>query len=322
MNRHLFRQFPCYCLMILLSASLLLAGCGKTTSAPPAASPEKEEPLVIGLMPDVESIPLIVAEKNGYFEAAGADVELEIFQSARDRDSALQAGLLDGMVTDMVAVIFARTGGTPLKIISRTDGNILLLGDGVESLADLSGKSVGLSTNTVMEFSLDQMLLAAGMDPAAIEKTAVPALPTRLEMLLNHNLAAAILPQPLAGMALASGAALLCDTQQLGEKAGALAFTEQALAEKAGNLRAFIQAYNQAAEELNRAEPGAYDAFASEKLGFPEGTGQLTLPEYQPIRLPETAVFDHVLAWMQERELLTQPLTYADITADLSDPEP
>ncbi len=320
------RSFPglrLLSLFFLLAAALLLGGCGKTASAPPsAASPEKEAPLVIGLMPDVESIPLIIAEKNGYFKAAGADVQLEIFQSARDRDSALQAGLLDGTITDMIAVIFAQNSGTPLKIVSQTDGNILLVGDGIQSPAELRGQTVGLSTNTVMEFSLDQMLLANGIDPAEVEKTAVPALPTRLEMLLNHQLTAAILPQPLAGIALSAGATLLCDTQQLGEKAGALAFTEQALTEKAGNLTAFAEAYNLAAEELNQAESGTYDAFAIEKLGFPEGTGNLPLPEYQPIHLPDVSIFDHVLTWMQERELIAQPLRYQDITAELFYPEP
>ena len=300
------------CMLFLLFA-FCFGGCADDSKVP-------SETLRIGIMPDVESIPLILAEKNGYFAECGVEVELEIFKSARDRDSALQSHLLDGVVSDIVAVAFAHDGGIPLKITAQTDGNILLLANpaqGIETPRDLKGKEVALSTNTVMEYSLDQMLLNAGISPDEIIKTAIPQLPTRLEMLQSGQLAAAILPQPLAGVGLLHGAIRLDDTQALGEKAGVIAFTPEVLEERLPQVQIFFAAYDQAVEELNRAPAGTYDDFLIETFAFPESLrGRLPLPEYKPAALPEPEVFHHVMEWMQTRGLLQTPLRWEDASFD------
>ena len=84
---------------------LLVGGCGSPVQ-------EKSEPLpklTIGLMPDTDSIPFIIAAERGYFAEEGVEVELQPFKSAMDRDAALQSGNLDGAVSDLLAVIFARS---------------------------------------------------------------------------------------------------------------------------------------------------------------------------------------------------------------------
>ena len=44
-----------------------------------------------------------------------------------DRDSALQSGNLDGAVSDMLAVAFAKDGGFDVKVTSMTDGSYKLI---------------------------------------------------------------------------------------------------------------------------------------------------------------------------------------------------
>ncbi len=313
----LYRKHRILWMMSFCLIFFSLVGC----QSAPTSSAEEESPLVIGILPDVESIPLVIAEKNGYFDQTGMDIQLEIFKSARDRDSALQGRQLDGVVTDMIAVAFAQSGGVPLRIAAQTDGNIFLLGRpdaSLSSIQDLVGKEVGLSTNTVMEYSLDQMLLQADISPESVTKTAVPQLPTRLEMLQNGQLDAAILPQPFAEIALKGGAVYLGDVQQLGEKAGVLAFTTQALEEKSDAVQAFFTAYNRAVEDLNRSETGTYDAFLIETLGFPESLqGEFVLPEYQPAHLPSPDIFAHVTEWMLQRQLIADELSFEDVSVSV-----
>ena len=297
----------------LLFGTLALSGCADQ-SAP-------AETLRIGIMPDVESIPLLIAREKGYFPECGVGVELITFKSARDRDSALQGEQLDGVVSDMAAVAFAHDGGIPLKITAQTDGNILLLADekqGIESVADLKGKEIALSTNTVMEYSLDCMLKEAGVSPDEVIKTAVPQLPTRLEMLQNGQIPAAILPQPLAGVGVQSGAAVLTDTQTLGEKAGVIAFTPETLEERLPLVQAFFAAYDLAVEELNGAEAGTYDEFLIQTLDFPESLrGAMPLPVYKPATLPDAAIFEHVMEWLTDRGLVQQALRWEDVVFDV-----
>ena len=42
-------------------------------------------------MPAVDTAPILIAEKKGYFEETGIDVEIEIYTNAQNRQSALQS---------------------------------------------------------------------------------------------------------------------------------------------------------------------------------------------------------------------------------------
>lgn len=72
----------CMCMMII-------TGCSSTTDTKETTTQEPET-LKIGLMPDIDSIPFIIAQEKGFFKDEGVNVELQQFKSAMDRDSALQ----------------------------------------------------------------------------------------------------------------------------------------------------------------------------------------------------------------------------------------
>ncbi|MBC7325767.1 MAG: ABC transporter substrate-binding protein, partial [Moorella sp. (in: Bacteria)] len=85
--------------LLLFFLVLLVAACG------PGKSGEKEggEALKLGLIPVEDNFPFFVAEQEGLFTKAGLEVELVPFNSARDRDLALQSRSIDGEVADIVA---------------------------------------------------------------------------------------------------------------------------------------------------------------------------------------------------------------------------
>lgn len=296
----------------LIIISLVFMGCSqeKDVSAP-------EKTITIGVMPDVESIPFIIAEKNGYFEKEGVKVNIEHFKSAKDRDSALQTGKLDGVITDIVAVVFANEGGFDLKIIARNDGNIELLAGkdaGINSVQDLKGKNVGLSTNTIMEYTLDKMLEAAQLTPADINKVAIPQLPTRLEMLQGGKIDGAILPEPLAGLAVKNGATVLNSTDQMVHKAGAIAFTGKSIKENPEAIKAVFRAYNDGVAYLAKEPVSTYADFIIEAQGFPATIkDSLQLPQYSEAELPDEKIVADVVQWMQTKELINGSFAYKDL---------
>ena len=83
------------CLGLAAVAMLSVAGCGGSSSG--SSGSGKMQKLSIGLMPDTDSLPFLIAEEKGYFADEGLDVDLKQFKSAMDRDSALQSGNLDGV---------------------------------------------------------------------------------------------------------------------------------------------------------------------------------------------------------------------------------
>ena len=72
----------------------------------------------------------------------GVDVHIEHFKSAADRESALQAGGIDGAVSDMLSAAFLTDGGFQVAMTSLTNGSYkLLAGPSMGESTDLSGKS-------------------------------------------------------------------------------------------------------------------------------------------------------------------------------------
>lgn len=298
--------------LLMLICCMGFAGCAQE---PEAQSEAKT--INIGVMPDVESLPLIIAEKSGYFEKEGVKVKIHHFKSAKDRDSALQSGKLDGVITDFVAVVFANEGGYKLKIVAKNDGNIELLAgkdSGINSVKDLKGHSVGLSTNTIMEYTTDKMLAASHLNPQDVQKIGIPQLPTRLEMLQGGKIDAAILPEPLAGLAVKNGAVVLTSTDEMANKAGAIAFTSKSLEENSQEIKAVLRAYNEGVAYLQKEPVANYVDFIIEEQGFPaELKESLTLPQYTEAELPDEKILMDVVEWMKDRGFIEKDYYYHDL---------
>jgi NitT/TauT family transport system substrate-binding protein len=302
------------CLLVIIS-TFTFVGCSQEK---PATTANKT--ITIGVMPDVESIPFVIADKNGYFTKEGVQVKIEHFNSAKDRDSALQSGQLDGVITDILAVVFANEGGINLRIVSKTDGNIELMAgkdSGINSINDIKGKSVGMSTNTIMEYTTDKMLEAAQFKPEDIIKMAIPPLPTRLEMLQGAKVDVAILPEPLAGLAIENGAKVLSSTDQLGSKAGAIAFTAKSIQESPAEIKAIFKAYNEAVDYLQKESPTSYIDFIIQAQGFPaEVKDSIKLPQYTKAELPSEKIFNDVVQWLKGKNLIKGNYEYKALVDD------
>ncbi len=61
-------------------------------------------PLRIAVLPILDTLPMYVAEAEGYFAEQGVAVEFVVAASAAERDQLLQAGQVDGIITDLVAL--------------------------------------------------------------------------------------------------------------------------------------------------------------------------------------------------------------------------
>lgn len=307
--------------LLMLWAGILAAGCG-TDSQPAAGLPvsKESEEIVIGLMPDTDSLPFIIAQEKGFFRDRGAKVRLVPFKSAMDRDAALQSGNLDGAVSDLLAAIFAKSGGFDVKVTSATDGTYCLLagpGEAAVDVAALAGKEVAVSKNTIIEYVTDQILSANHMGENSIKKIVIPQIPTRLELLQQGKLTAATLPEPLASVAVHNGCRYLVGSNDLNIRPGIMLFTQKAVATKRESLRAVYQAYNEAVRYLKETPRSEYIDLAVEKSGFPPAAKEsLTLPDYHEAQLPEERDVVACMAWLKEKHLVEATYTYRDIVAE------
>ncbi|MDR0909065.1 MAG: ABC transporter substrate-binding protein [Spirochaetaceae bacterium] len=288
-------------------------------SAGPASQAVSKEPLRIGIMPDADSLPFMLARDENYFTEAGIPVELVLFTSPTERDAAVQAGKIDGVISDILAAAFLAAGGFDTKITSYTDGRygiVVSPASGIANLAGLKARKIGLSTNTIIQYTVDAQLSTAGVKASEYTPVAVAQMPLRLQMVLEGQLDAASLPEPLLTAASSQGAKLLSTTDTSGIDAGVMLFSKKVLDSRLADVRAFYAAYYKAAQEIN-ANPDKYRNYLVEKAKFPETVKEAYhFVTYRRPGLPEDAQIEMALAWLHEKGLLSVELKPADLVDD------
>jgi len=304
-------QRTSFFLILLLSFSALLFAEG---------SGEKPgDALKIGLLPDADSLPFLVAREEGHFTDGGAAVELVMFQNPVERDAAFQAGQIDGIIADTIGSILLFTGGMDVRIASITSGRYGLAaapGSDAGNPADLAGKEIGVSSNTVIEYVASSLLGEAGVPDSGFNPLAVPKIPVRMELLLNGRLPAACLPEPLYALAVARGAVPLGDSNALGMDPGVMLFAGEVLRERSDVLARVYRAYWEACGNIN-ADPDAYRDFLVDVMGFPPQIKEsFSFVKYEFPRLPEAQEIAAAADWMMRRGMIESPPVYDNLCSD------
>lgn len=304
-------------LLTLVMLLLALTGCAGEKKEGAAPKQSTSQAITIGLMPDVDSIPFIIAQEKGYFKEEGVNVTLKSFKSAMERDSALQSGNLDGAISDMLAEAFAKAGGFDLVITSLTNGNYKMVVNKSETAAsvkDLKGKDVAISKNTIIDYVTDRIAAEGGLATNDLNRVVIPQIPTRLEMLQNGKIAAATMPDPLAAVAVKNGGRVINTSEQLGIYPGVMVFTSKAVKEKEKEIQAIYRAYAKAVDYLDKEPMENYIDLVIEKAGFPKDVkGALVLPKYQKASAPQQKDVDAVIDWMVAKKLIQQKYQYTDL---------
>lgn len=290
-------------LMIVMATMILLfTGCKKEDTS-----------LSVGIMPDLDSIPLVVAEHLGYFDE---NVKLELYKSPVDRDSAFYSGNLDGSISDVLAACLANEGGFPVYITSKTYGRYGVIASkdsGITSPKELEGYEIGLSLNTIIEYVADMVVISGGGDTSLITKTSVPKIPSRLELINNNQISAIAVPEPFLSAALTEGNLLVGSSDELGINPGVMIFTKSAVEDKEKEIKAFYDGYNKAVEYINSTDSSEYMPYVVEKVGLPASTLEIVLPDYKTITLPEEKDVTDAMNWLLNKELIKSTYSYEEL---------
>ncbi len=299
-------------LLILCIVAVALCGC------------RKSEPrlLRIAVLPILDTLPLYVAEAEGYFAAQGVIVELIPAASAAERDQLLQAGQIDGFITDLVALALYNRESTQVvavryamvPTVDFAQFRVLAAStSGIATAEDLRGVPIGVSEGTVIEYVTHRLLEAEGLPTDAITTLAVPKIPDRMALLGTGELRAATLPEPLASLAMQQGAVLIADDTRHPEVACSLyAFRKDVTDQQPQTVRAFLAAIDQASAAIN-ADKNRWSNLLAEKGLVPAPlAGTYTLPDYPANAVPTAAQFADAVAWLQATGRLTTTPEYRD----------
>ncbi|MBL8156872.1 MAG: ABC transporter substrate-binding protein [Anaerolineae bacterium] len=158
--------------VLLLAVVVLVAvtatACGSQTDA---ASNKPTGPLTIGINEWPGFGILKIAEVKGFFQQEGVDVELVPFDAPNQTTQAFAEKRLDGFVSTISDAVAQAAAGIPVQVIWLVDqslGGDVLVAKGVENVADLRGKRIGVAFGTFGHVFTSVLLQEAGLDASEV----------------------------------------------------------------------------------------------------------------------------------------------------------
>ena len=304
------KKFKTICALIMTS-TLMLTGCSASNK-----NTESEE-LRVGVMLSKPSVPLIVGKEMGFFEDAGVNVVVEKFTAPNLRDAAIQAGEIDGMVSDIMTAMTYTDAGLPMTITSDINEDFKLLiakGANIDKVEDLNGKDITLVPNYLGHYQMDVIAKKHNIEYNLVP---IPQIPARLEALKNGQVQASILGQPQSISAEKSGVSILADIEDdYNIKSGVMFFNKEFVDNNKNNLTNFYKGYNKTVEYLNNTDAKEYWPIL-EKYGLPEVIVEyLNTDEakFYPATNIEESQFEDVKKWATEKELVKNNYKFEEIT--------
>ena len=157
-------------------AGACLCACDRVDHKP-TGSPEK---LTIAVVQSLYPALIFIAQSNNYFRDEELDVIVQLHQSGPSALDALIEGKAELASTAETPVMFKITGGDRLTILAQTfasDRELALVarkGQGVIAPADLKGKKIAVTPNTVGEYFLSTYLAVNSIAPDKVEIVKLP----------------------------------------------------------------------------------------------------------------------------------------------------
>lgn len=275
--------------------------------------------LTIGVMSSMDYLPLAVAQERGYFTDNNLEVIIQKFYSANERDAALQSNNLDGTILDYTGGAIQVAGGIPLRFTSQCDGTFEMIvapSSNITELADLNGKKIAISRNTVIDFCTDMALSLAGLSNNDAEMVEINKIPLRLEMLNNSKIDATMLPDPFATIAKSENNKAIISMDQMGIRVTGIAFHQKAIDEKSSALKKLYIAYNKAIEDLTKEPVSNFESLLVKEVGVPAGiVSNIVLPNYSKAQIPSESDLQSVDKWLKNKNLVPKNFDINSIVA-------
>jgi len=279
-----------------------------------------------GILPVLDTLPLQVAVRDGLFKGQGLDVELVKFISALERDTAMQAGQLDGYFGDIIATYLLIDRNVPMYIALtswRTMPGYPMFGiaqspaNSTRVLTELKDARLGYSKSTIMEFLADRMAVKMKVPDSYFSRVEIRKMPIRLQMLLTDQIDTALLPEPLLSLAKLKGGSVLTTAEDLKMSLTVLCLHRKYFDNEAEVYVRFITAYKEAVRRL-RVSPEKYRQLMAETCRIPKPlVNNFPVYPYPEPSLPSEMELDDVQDWMLAKGLLKERVPHELVLSPL-----
>jgi NitT/TauT family transport system substrate-binding protein len=301
-----------------------------TSMASPLKAAESKEgkatpEIAFGTLPVLQALPLLVAAEKGFFKDQGLSVNLVRFNSAMEKDVALSAGQIAGYFGDIMTPVVLKANKTPVKMVAtifntpKSQRMFAIVASPKHlnrSIAELAAEGIAVSSNTVMEYLVVRLLKERSIPEDRLKMVEIKNIPIRLQMLLSGQIAAAILPEPLATLAEQKGGKAVIDDAGAGLSATILAYNELFLADHPAGVRAFLTAVEKASQYIN-SHHNEVRSIMNRECRIPEPLQTaFPIPQFLKLTLPDNNQVMDVYRWLRGKNIIKVELRYNQMVAD------
>jgi NitT/TauT family transport system substrate-binding protein len=214
---------------------------------------------------------LLVAEKMGYFEKYGLDVEPVFYNATSQAVSDMAGAKIDGGLLTIGDLILA-SGQTDVKGVMVYDSGAaysIVASPDIKSVRGLRDKRLGVNLSTSGEMFITYMLSGVSMNTQNIRLFEMA--PDQVPQSIPSVIDAGLVWEPYTSEALRAGNVLLYKSDRYSSLIPGLIVFRQAIVEqRPEDIRAFIQAWNEAVD-YRTSHPQEVLILIMQETGLTEG---------------------------------------------------
>lgn len=262
-----------------------MTGCGQSyeekqrLSRAEQARLHREDSLAlkIGVMPTLDCLPIYVAKDYGLFDSTKADIRLKPFKAQIDCDAALMKGAIEGCITDIVRGQWMKGKGTALDYVAATNTYWQLISNRlarIRRINQMNDKMIAMARFSSTALLADYAVDSAKLKSEDVFKVQINDVNLRLQMLMNNEMDAVLLPEPQATTARLYKNPVLMDSRDKDMWLGVIAFRKKDMKDerRKQQLDVFMKGYNAACDSINKNGLKHYARTIEKYCGTDENT--------------------------------------------------
>lgn len=254
--------------------------------------------LKIATVPTLDCLPLFIGVEDSLFMRNGLDVHLKQRGAQIDCDTLVRGKHVEGFVSDLIRTERLKKEGIALRYITATDSYWQLYTNRIariKELKQLSDKMIAMTRFSVTDYLADYAI-DSSKPKYDVYKIQINDPRTRIKMILNNEMDAALFTEPQATTARIHGNPMLMDSRDKNVHMGVIAFREKALTDKRRQqqIKTFIKVYNMAVDSINEHGFLHYASIISKYTGADVKTikalPQMKISHVTPPRMHDIAI--------------------------------
>ena len=286
-------------IVLMMAVMLTMAACGGDEgegNGNGAGDDGEPEPvtLTVGVIPIADVAPLYLGMSEGFFEEEGITIEPQFGEGGAAIVPSVLSGDYQIGFSNTTSLVIASTQNVPVQIISQGvvggasedeawDAVLVAKDSGIESPADLAGKTIAVNTlQNVGPLTINTALDAEGIDYSSVNYVEVP-FPEMNAALESGDVDAVWVVEPFVGQGLAAGSkAILFPYEQTTPNLTVATYFSSTdyIAGNEDVIDRFVSAMNRSLEFAQENPDAAREVVLEYTQIPPEAAEAMTLPQW------------------------------------------